>query len=112
MAELINSNVDVIVAWGTPATIAARRATPAIPIVMVSAGDPLSLGLITSLARPGGNITGLSTVTIDLCAKLMELFVELVPGMKRVGVVHNPNNPIVTVALRETEDAVRKFSNE
>jgi putative tryptophan/tyrosine transport system substrate-binding protein len=112
VAELINSNVDVIVAWATPATIAARRATSAIPIVMVSAGDPLSLGLITSLARPGGNITGLSTVTIDLCAKLMELFVELVPGMKRVGVVHNPNNPIVTVALREIEDAVRKLNRQ
>ena len=64
---------------------------------MVSAGDPLSLGLITSLARPGGNITGLATVTIDLSAKLMELFAELVPGMKRVGVVHNPNNPVVRI---------------
>ena len=112
VAELINSNVDLIVAWATPATIVARRATSAIPIVMVSAGDPLSLGLITSLARPGGNITGLSTVTIDLCAKLMELFVELVPGMKRIGVVHNPNNPIVTVALREIEDAVRKLNRQ
>jgi len=110
VAELINSNVDVIVAWPTPAVNAARRATSAIPIVMVAAGDPLGLGLIASLARPGGNITGLSTVTTDLSAKLMELFAELVPGMKRVGVVCNPNNPAVTVVLRPTEDAVRKLN--
>jgi putative tryptophan/tyrosine transport system substrate-binding protein len=110
MAELINSNVDVIVAWPTPAVNAARRATSAIPIVMVAAGDPLGLGLIASLARPGGNITGLSTVTTDLSAKLMELFAELVPGMKRVGVVCNPNNPAVTLPLRETEDAIRKLN--
>jgi putative tryptophan/tyrosine transport system substrate-binding protein len=110
MAELINSNVDVIVAWPTPAVNAARRATSAIPIVMVAAGDPLGLGLIASLARPGGNITGLSSVTTDLSAKLMELFAELVPGMKRVGVVCNPNNPAVTMPLRETEDAIRKLN--
>ena len=91
VAELINSNVDVIVAWPAPAVNAARRATSAIPIVMAAVGDPLGLGFITSLSRPGGNITGLSTVTTDLSAKLMELFAELVPGMKRVGVVHNPN---------------------
>jgi putative tryptophan/tyrosine transport system substrate-binding protein len=109
MAELINSNVDVIVAWPTPAVNAARRATSAIPIVMVAAGDPLGLGLIASLARPGGNITGLSSVTTDLSAKLMELFAELVPGMKRVGVVRNPNNP-VTMPLRETENAIRKLN--
>ena len=91
VAELINSNVDVIVAWATPATTAARRATSAIPIVMVSVSDPVSLGFIASLARPGGNITGLTNISVDLSAKLMELFAELVPGMKRVGVVHNPN---------------------
>ena len=91
VAELINSNVDVIVAWPAPAVNAARRATSAIPIVMAAVGDPLGLGFITSLSHPGGNITGLSTVTTDLSAKLMELFAELVPGMKRVGVVHTPN---------------------
>jgi putative tryptophan/tyrosine transport system substrate-binding protein len=110
VAKLINSNVDVIVAWGTPAVSAARRATPAIPIVMVSVGDPVSSGFITSLARPGGNITGLSVISTDLSAKLMELFAELVLGMKRVGVVHNPNIPIMTVMLRETEAAVRKLN--
>jgi putative tryptophan/tyrosine transport system substrate-binding protein len=110
VTELVNSNVDVIVVWGTPATIAARRATSTIPIVMASAGDPVGSGLIASLARPGGNITGLTNIQLDLSAKQMELFAELVPGMKRVGVVRNPNSPTVTVMLRETEDAVRKLN--
>jgi putative ABC transport system substrate-binding protein len=110
VTELVNSNVDVIVAWPTPATFAARRATSTIPIVMVGVGDPVRSGFIASLARPGGNITGLSSIAVELSAKLMELFVELVPGMKRVGVVHNPNNPYATMALRETEDAARKLN--
>ena len=109
VAELVNSNVDVIVAWATPAVIAVRRATSTIPIVMV-VGDPVGSGFIASLARPGGNITGLSNIAVDLNAKLMELFVELVPGMKRVGVVGNPNNPGSTAMLRETENAVRKLN--
>src|SRR6516164_7448976 len=93
VTDLVNSNVDVVVAYGTPATNPARRATSTIPIVMVGPGDPLGSGFIASLARPGGNITGLSSVGVDLTAKLMELFAELVPGIRRVGVVHNPNNP-------------------
>jgi len=109
VTELVNSNVDVIVAWATPAVIAVRRATWTIPIVMV-VGDPVGSGFIASLARPGGNITGLSNIAVDLNAKLMELFVELVPGMKRVGVVRNPNNPGMTAMLRETEDAVHKLN--
>ena len=109
VTELVNDNVDVIVAWATPATIAARRAST-VPIVMVGVGDPVGSGFIASLARPGGNITGLSNIQVDLSAKLMELFAELVPGMKRVGVVHNPNNPAATMALRETEDAIRKLN--
>jgi putative ABC transport system substrate-binding protein len=110
VTELINSNVDVIVAQGTPTVIAVRRATSTIPIVMVAVGDPVGFGFIASLARPGGNITGLTNIAVELSAKLMELFAELVPGMKRVGLVHNPNNPAVTMALRETEDAVRKLN--
>ena len=110
VAELINSNVDVIVAWATPTVIAVRRATSTIPIVMVGVGDPVGSGFIASLARPGGNTTGLTIISVELSAKLTELFAELVPGMKRVGVVHNPNNPGVTMMLRETEDAVRKLN--
>jgi putative ABC transport system substrate-binding protein len=110
VTELVNSNVDVIVTWATPATIAAHRATSTIPIVTVGVADPVGLGFIASLARPGGNITGLSAFAVELSAKLMELFAELVPGMKRVGVVHNRNNPYATMALRETEDAARKLN--
>ena len=109
VAELINSNVDVIVARATPTVIAVRHATSTIPIVMV-VGDPVASGFIASLARPGGNITGLTIITVKLSAKLMELFVELVPGMKRVGVLRNPTNPALSVMLRETEGAVRKLN--
>ena len=66
---------------------------------MVGPGDPVGSGFIASLARPGGNITGLTNIAVDLSPKLMELFAELVPGMKRVGLVRNPNNPAVTVML-------------
>src|SRR3974390_1679913 len=110
VTELVNSNVDVIVVWGTPTMIAVRRATSTIPIVMTGLGDPIGAGFIASRARPGGNITGLTNIAVDLSAKLMELFVELVPGMKRVGVVRNPNNPGMTAMLRETEDAVHKLN--
>jgi putative ABC transport system substrate-binding protein len=108
-AALASSNVEVIVAWSTPAVIAARRATSAIPIVMVSVGDPVGSGFITSLARPGGNITGLSGVTVDLNAKIVGLLVELVPGIRRVGIVSNAYNPNVAEQLLRTEDAVRKL---
>jgi putative ABC transport system substrate-binding protein len=107
--ELVAANVDVIVAWSTPAVIAASRATSVIPIVMVSVGDPVGSGFVAGLARPGGNITGLSNITADLSAKLLALFVELVPGMKHVGVVSNPYNPNVAIQLRETQDAVAKL---
>jgi len=109
-AELVSDNVDVIVAWTTPAVIAARRATATIPIVMVSVGDPVGSGFIASLARPGGNVTGVSNIAADLSAKLIELFVELVPGMTRIGVVRNLDNPNVILQLQETEEAIRKLN--
>jgi putative tryptophan/tyrosine transport system substrate-binding protein len=104
--SLSAAKVDVIAAWGTPAVIAARRATSTIPIVMVAAGDPMAMGFVTNLARPGGNITGISNMTTDLGGKLVELLVEIAPGMKHVGVVRNPNNPGVRLLLRETEKAI------
>jgi putative ABC transport system substrate-binding protein len=80
-ADLVRSNVDVIVAWSSPAVFAARRATSTIPIVMASVGDPVAMGFVTNLARPGGNVTGLSNMAHDLSGKLVELFVEIVPSM-------------------------------
>jgi putative tryptophan/tyrosine transport system substrate-binding protein len=74
----------VIAAWGTPAVMAARRATSTIPIVMVAVEDPIAMGFVTNLARPGGNITGISNMAPDLGGKLVELLVEIVPGMKHV----------------------------
>src|SRR5262249_41158528 len=104
--ELVHTNVDVIVTWGTPATVAAQHATATIPIVMVAVGDPVGSGFIASLARPGGNVTGVSNITTDLTGKQVQLLVEIVPGMSRIGVVHNSNNPAVMLALQEAEDAI------
>src|SRR4051794_29709072 len=106
-AELVRSGVDIIVAWASPSVFAARRATATIPIVMVGVGDPVGLGFVAGLARPGGNVTGVSTVSLDLSGKLLELLIEIVPGMKRVGVVRNPNNPALTTILQETTEAIR-----
>jgi putative ABC transport system substrate-binding protein len=105
--DLVRGNVDVIVAWSTPATMAARRATSTLPIVMVSVSDPVGAGFVASLARPGGNITGVTNTADDLSAKLVELLREIVPGMQRVGVVFNPSNPGSAVQMRGTEDAIR-----
>jgi putative tryptophan/tyrosine transport system substrate-binding protein len=74
---------------------------------MVGVGDPVGLGFVAGLARPGGNITGISNIAPDLSGKLVELLIETVPGMKHVGVVRNPNNPAVATLLRETEEAIR-----
>jgi len=80
--ELVRGNVDAIVTWATEATIAASRATSTTPIVMVGVGDPLGAHLIASLAHPGGNITGVTNIAPDLAGKLIELLVEIVPGLK------------------------------
>ena len=106
-ADLVRSNVDVIVAWSSPAVFADRRATSTIPIVMASVGDPVAMGFVTNLARPGGNVTGLSNMAHDLSGKLVELFVEIVPSMKHVGVVQNPSNPSMPFILSKTENAIR-----
>jgi putative ABC transport system substrate-binding protein len=105
--QFVRDNFDVIVAWATPAVIAAQRATSTIPIVMVSVGEPVGMGFVVNLARPGGNITGISNISHDLNGKIVELFVETVPGMHRVGVVQNANNPGMPMQLRATEDAIR-----
>jgi putative tryptophan/tyrosine transport system substrate-binding protein len=107
--ELVRSNVDAIVTWATEATMAASRATLTIPIVMVGPGDPLGMHFIASLAHPGGNITGVTNISLDLAGKLIERFVEIVPGMKSVGVVANLRNPVTTNVLQQTEVAIRNL---
>jgi putative ABC transport system substrate-binding protein len=102
-AELVRSKVDIIVTSQTPAIIAAKNATRDIPIVMAPAGDPLALGLIASLARPGGNITGLSSAGADVAAKSLELILEIVPGVRRVGVLGNADDPFVKPLLEQIQ---------
>ena len=105
--ELARSGVDLIVAWTTLAAIAASRATATIPSVMVSVADPLGSGLVPELAHPGGNITGVSNMAPELSAKIVQMLIEIVPSVKRVGVVRNPNNPSNVASLRETAEAIR-----
>ena len=106
-AELVSLKVDVIVASGTPGPLAAKSATKTIPIVMASAGDPVRTGLVASLARPGGNVTGLSTLTPDLGGKRLQLVKELLPGVSRVAVLWNAANPYTALLVREIEAAAR-----
>jgi putative ABC transport system substrate-binding protein len=110
-AELVRSNVDIIMAWGTPAALAAKAATTTIPIVML-VGDPVGMGLVRSLARPGGNITGFVNLAPDLSAKQVQLLVDVIPQIRRVGIVRNPSNPAVTSAAREAENAIRGLGLE
>jgi len=105
--------VDLIVAPSTPTIFAAKNATKAIPIVMVSGGDPVGLGLVASLARPGGNITGLtSTVGPEIAGKQLELLKETVPKISRMAVLWNPTTPGNALALREAEIAARALRVE
>src|SRR5437763_11829275 len=104
-AEPVRLKVDVIVALGTPATLAAKKATSVIPIVFPLASDPVGDGLVASLARPGGNITGLSNDQPDLAGKRLEILRELVPGLSRLGYIANVNNPTAMEVVREVEEA-------
>jgi len=106
-AELVRLKVNVIVTSGTPASLAAKRATTTIPIVMVGVGDPVGSGLVASLARPGGNITGLTLLATKLGGKRLELLREVVPRLRRVAVFWNPANLSVALLLRETEVGAR-----
>ena len=108
-AELVRLKVDVIVASGTPGTLAAQRATKTIPIVVAAVGDAVAVGLVPSLARPGGNVTGLSALNPDLEGKRLELLTELVPKVQRVSVLMNPANPFTAVAWKEAQAAGPKL---
>lgn len=105
--ELARLGVDVIVATSAPAIEAARRATRAIPIVMATTDDPVATGLVASLARPGGNLTGVTLAAPGLARHRLELLHELAPGAARIAVLWNPTNPSNAAELRETEAAAR-----
>ena len=109
-AELARSNVDVIVAQNTVAALAAKHATSTIPIIVVTAGDPVGSGLVASLARPGGNVTGLSLFpTLAISGKQLELLKQAFPTLSHVGVLANPANPPTADLLTETELAARSL---
>jgi ABC-type uncharacterized transport system substrate-binding protein len=106
-AELVRLNVDVILASGAPAAFAARSATTKVPIVFVRVYDPVEIGLVTSVARPGGNVTGLSQISADLGGKRLELLKELVPKLKRVAILWHPANLTNLVQKKSVEAAAR-----
>ena len=111
-AELVRLKVDVIVTGGTLAPLAAKQATATIPIVMTAAGDPLGSGLVASLARPGGNVTGLSLMAPDLAGKRLELLEEVLPGLSRVAVLWNAANPYPALVFKETQHAAQTLRIE
>jgi putative ABC transport system substrate-binding protein len=111
-AELINLKVDVIVTFGTPAALAARKATSTVPIVLGMIGDPVRVGLVTSLARPGGNVTGNSLIAPELGLKRLELLKEAIPKAKRIGLPYDPANPAAAAVRDDLEAAARSLGME
>jgi len=107
--ELVRLNVDLIVTHGAAATLAARRATATIPIVFASADDAVTSGLVASLARPGGNVTGLTIISPELSGKRLELLREVVPSLKRLAVLRNPTNPVTLLELKATQAAAQSL---
>jgi putative ABC transport system substrate-binding protein len=127
-AEFVRLKVDVIVTYGTPTAIAAKQGAASIPIVVALLGDPVASGLVASLLRPGGNLTGLSTMSTDLVGKRIEMLREVVPGLHRLAILGNVGSPqsvlemgelrdrahalgleVVTLEIRRTEDIAPAF---
>ena len=106
-AELVRLKVDAIVTAGTAATPAARQATATIPIVMATGSDPVGLGFVASLARPGGNVTGVTTLSPELSAKRLELARQLVPGASRLALLGDAGSAATAIQVQETEAAAR-----
>ena len=106
-AEFAQLKVDIIVTAGTPAVMAAKQAAPVVPIVFAAAGDPVGAGLVTTLARPGGNVTGLSVLSVDLAGKRLDLLREAISNLGRLAIMGNVGNPIVVLELGELQAAAR-----
>jgi putative tryptophan/tyrosine transport system substrate-binding protein len=111
-AEFVRLQVDVIVTSGTPPVIAAKQATSVIPIVFAAVGDPVGTGLVTSLARPGGNVTGLSIQATDLAGKRLELLREVASGLRRVAIMANPGAPPAVLEMAEVQTTARALGLE
>ena len=106
-AELVRLKVDAIITASTPAVQAAKRATTTIPIVMANVSDPVAMGLVASLARPGGNVTGLSNLAPDLAGKRLELLKETLPKLIRVAYIWDPRSPALTLIHKEMQAAAQ-----
>jgi putative tryptophan/tyrosine transport system substrate-binding protein len=111
-AELVRLKVDVIFTYATLPVLALKQATSVIPIVFASAADPVGTGLVASLARPGGNVTGLSNQQADTAAKRLELLREVIPGLARLAILANVGNPAAVLDMREIQAAARTLSLE
>lgn len=111
-AALTKSHVDVVLAVNTPGARAAMDATKTIPIIMTAVGDPVGLGIVTNLARPGGNVTGFSNMSGDLAAKRLALLKEAVPAAKRVAVMMHPDDPIVPIQIRDINATAARLGVE
>jgi ABC-type uncharacterized transport system substrate-binding protein len=111
-AEFVRRKVDVIVTSGTPIVAVVKQATSTIPIVFAVAGDPVGNGLVASLARPGGNVTGLSLLQIEIAGKRLELLHEVVPGLRRLGIMGNFSNPPLALELSEVQETANRLGLE
>jgi putative ABC transport system substrate-binding protein len=111
-AEFVRLKVDVIIAVGTRATIAAKQATPVVPVVFVGTGDPVGIGLAATLARPGGNVTGLSNQSVDLTGKRLDILREMVPGLRRLAILGNSGNATNVIEMNEVRSAARTLGIE
>ena len=111
-AELVRLKVDVIVTVATPATLAAKQATTVIPIVFLTASDPVGTGLVASLARPGGNVTGLANQISDTTGKKLEFLREVVPGLRRLAIMANMANPAAVLDMGEAQVTGRALGLE
>jgi ABC-type uncharacterized transport system substrate-binding protein len=108
-AELVALPVDLIVTWGTPAALAAKQATRTIPIVMGASGDPVSVGIVSNLARPEGNITGFAAQNVELEAKRLELLKDLLPRLSRVAILANTANPFLDALMKRLRPAAAQL---
>jgi putative ABC transport system substrate-binding protein len=111
-AEFVRRNVDVILANGTEPAVAAKQATSNIPIIFPTTGDPIGSGLVSSLARPGGNVTGLSNLATDIAAKRLEILREVLPGLRRLAVMLNIGNAASIIERKEIDAAARTLGLE
>jgi putative tryptophan/tyrosine transport system substrate-binding protein len=108
-SELVDLKVDLILTRGTPAALAAKNATRTIPVVMASSGDPVGAGIVVSLGRPGGNVTGLSNYNVEIYAKRVELLKELLPRITRIAGLFNMGNPVLPIQWNVAERAARSL---